>query len=661
MWLGAMVGTGSTLYYYPDLQDACKLPAGSSITQVIDFPNNQPDRSANNIITVALPSSSRYASVLAGQSSPKKERLTDLQCLFGSIPMSPTDITQKDRTTSFKIRTDYIAFGVVDTPSVTAEGLQFTARTYAEPPEFHHGWPEGTKITLAIKAPGRHLIYSRPPSQRDADILTWAWTLTSPKTSANGPQRVTITVPLGNGEHTTALLRNAQGTHLPYISRLVGNYSIFLAPDLQPLLGWLGPIAATLSLLLMLRWYGRRANVQWRALSVALLVLALPLLVSVDVSWHGWRLPVSTAFLLICVLLSAACFRGALISTPLREDQPALTGRSAGVASWLPLVSLPLLAFVLGVFVPPHASSVPGHPPTLDLFATPDVGAQFLLTWLNIAVVFVLVWAVSALVLTFTRTSLRAVSVWTTPDGSLANTGGIGTAVVRWYHLVAGAVIVVSAYAVGYGLANPIGKAFNAYHIDAASAKWASTLLATDIGNIGVYPVLFLLLPVAATMIAATISSTMSSSAITVGLVATATLAWATTSRVLDLEVVGTSLPVGAWILTALVALSLRKALRDSVSRQAEPWLPAREPPQTDSSSRTPLRIRLGRWLAPVETETPKDPPPPGNVVQRGPFRDACARANLALAWATLLSLIPVAYLVLGNAHCAAEKRLAAD
>ena len=399
----------------------------------------------------------------------------------------------------------------------------------------------------------------------------------------------------------------------------------------------------------MLRWYGRRASVRWRALSVALLVLVLPLLVSVDVSWHGWQIPVSTAFLLICILLSAACFHSALISTPLREHRPALRGRSAGAASWLPLVSLPVAAFVLGVFVPSHASTVPGQSPTLDLFATPDVGAQFLLTWLNIMLVFALVWAVSALVLTFTRTSMRAISVSTTPEGSLTDTGGIGTAVVRWYHLAAGAVIVVSAYAVGYGLANPIGEAFNAYHIGVASAKSASTQLATEMGNIAVYPALFLLLPVAATLIAATISSTVSSNAVTVGVVATATLAWATTSRALDLEVVGTSLPVGAWLLTALVALGLRKAVRDSTRGQAEPWLPTREPPQPDSCSRTPLRIRLGRWLAPVEPETPKDPPPPGSVVQRGPFRNACARANMALAWATLLSVVPVAYLIWGT------------
>ena len=467
-------------------------------------------------------------------------------------------------------------------------------------------------------------MYSQPPSQRDAGVQAWTWTLASPEANRSRSKYVTITVPLGNGERITAFLQNSQG---PSLFKQVGNYNIDLSLSLRSLLlGWLGYMAATLSLLLMLRWYGRKVNFRWRAVWVALLLPSLPLLEYVDVSRYDRRLPISTVLLLIIILLSGVFFRRALRSMPLRGHQPALTGRSVGVASWLPLVSLPLVAFALAALVPPDNS-------TSVLFGPPETGARRLLTALNITAVLLLIWVVSALVLMFTRSALRAVSASTTPNGSLAVTGGIGAEVVRWYQIVAGAVIVVSAYAVGYGLANPLGKALSAYRAGAASAASASTQLATDIGNMGIYPVMFLLLPVAATLIAATISSTMPASAMTVEVVATASLAWAATSRALDLNVVGTSLPVGTWILTALVALSLRKPLRDNSSGQAEPWLP----------------IRLSRWLAQEKHEIPTDSAPPGTLVQRGPFSDAHARANLALAWATLLSVIPVAYLVWGT------------
>jgi hypothetical protein len=109
------------------------------------------------------------------------------------------------------------------------------------------------------------------------------------------------------------------------------------------------------------------------------------------------------------------------------------------------------------------------------------------------------------------------------------------------------------------------------------------------------------------------------------------------------------SLPVGAWVLTALITIGLRARLRGNVGDQAEPWLPVREPSQTKSSRRATLRVRLGRWLARVEPEMPKDLPLPGTIVARGPFRDARSRANLALAWGTLLSVIPVGYLVWGT------------
>src|SRR5262249_39166716 len=152
----------------------------------------------------------RYASVLAGQASPEKERLTALQCLFRGMPPSQPDITQKGQTTSFTIRTDYIAFGMVDPPSVNADGLQLTARIYSYGPG-SGSWPGGTKIILKVKAPSRHVTYSKPPSQRDAGTLTWTWTLTSSDTNANGDKPVTITVPLGAGERLTALLQYSPG------------------------------------------------------------------------------------------------------------------------------------------------------------------------------------------------------------------------------------------------------------------------------------------------------------------------------------------------------------------------------------------------------------------------------------------------------------------
>jgi hypothetical protein len=627
--LGAKVGSGSAFYNYSDFKAKdCKPPANSTVTQVIDFPKNQPDRSAHSTVTVTLPSSHEYAMVLAGQTAPKKERLRLLQCIFGQVPTSLPDITQKGETTSFTIRSDFIAYGMVEPPSVTDEGLQFTARTYSDLPEAG-GWPEGTKFTLKVKAPGRHVIYSQAPSQRDTGMLTWTWPLTS---FDSGLHHITITVPLGVGEHITALLQNPRALQVYGTDDSRRQASdIVLTISLRTwLLGWLEPISATLSLLLMLWWYGRRVKVRWCALSVALLLPALPLLVSIEVFWYGRKLPISTALVLACILVSGISFYRVLRSGPLCGHQPALTGRSAGVAALLPLVSLAFVAFVL-IFV---AIEVGAIAPERFTFVRPDTFPQ-VLTVLNVITALLLVWMVSALVLMFTRSSLKAISVWTIPNGSLADTDGIGAAVVRWYHLAADVVIVVSAYAVGYGLASLLGKVFNAFQIGAASALSASTQFASDIGDTAFYPVLFLLLPVAATLTAATIGSTISSSPITVGVVTAAALAWATTSRALDLNAVGTSLPVGAWILTTLVALIVRTRLRDSASEQ----------PRADSSNRVAPRI----WAPPVKHKVPKDLSPPVTLCQRGPNEDASTRANLALAWATLLSVIPVAYLVWGT------------
>lgn len=639
MVLGAIVGTGSSLQFYPDFHEDCALPASTTILQTIEFPKNKPDSSIRNTVTVTLPSSNPFARMLAGQASSRKDRLRALQCLFGTVPTTPTDITQKDQTTSIKISADYIAYGFIGEPRVVADGLRFDAPITSTVNSF--GGPKKVHATLQIKAPGRQVMYSEPPSQRDPGMLTWKWTLTSTDSLVSNPKSLRVTVPLGPGEHLSALVQYSGNLH--YFGRVNSfdfNLNIYL-PSL--LLGWLGPVAATLSLLVMLQWYRRRVNIRERRLAIALLLPVLPVLVAVYVFWSGWALPVTIGLPLICILVSEIFFLDALNQPPLCEHQPALTGRSAGVAAWLPLASVTLVALVLPAFVPWHPAEPPGS-------RSSDVAALApLVAIVNIIAVLVLAWVVSALVLIFTRSSLRALSVWTTPTESLADTGGIGTAVVRWYHLAAGVITVVSAYAVGYELANSLGKALNAYRIGAVSAASATGQLVTDIANIGVFPVVFLLLPVAATFVAAIVNSTLSSSAITVGVVATATLAWATTSRALDLNLAGTSLPVGAWILTALVALSLRKPLDDSANGQTKPWLPERESPQFDSSSRATLRVRLGRWLAQVQPEDPKEPPLPGTMVQRGPFRDARARANLALAWGTLLSVVPVAYLIWGT------------
>jgi hypothetical protein len=642
--LGALVGGGSSLYYYADLQQDCALPVNSSITQVIDFSNNQPDRSVDNTVTVKLPSPDWRASVLAGQSSSRKERLRALQCVFGSMPNSPADVTQKDRMTSITIHSAYIAYGFVKQPSVNEEGLKLAAPTYADAFDGFGRWPEGTYVTLQVKAPGRHVMYSQPPAQRKPGQLTWAWTLTSTGNVNHHAKDMTITVPLGTGEHVTAFLQYSGNLHF---YRHVSSYDINLDFYANPLLGFLGAIAATLSLLLTLGWYSHRRKVatRWCALSAALLLPVLPLLGSVYVYWYGWPLPLSTALLLACIVLSGLFFLRALGSTPLREHRPPLTGRSAGVVACLPLATLPLvaLALVLSILIPRRPSRPPGPAiPGIDPWAPPVVIT-------NIILVSILLWAVSALVLIFTRSSLRAISTRTTYGGPRKEADEIGVATARWYRVASGVVIIGSAYAVGYGLAHFLGKAFNAYYLGAASGASASGELATEISAIAVYPVLFLVLPVAATLVAATISSKASASVMTPGVVAMAALAWATTSRALSLNVAGTSLPVGAWILTVIVWLGLRKTVRDSAKWQTEPWLPVRKPPQAASSSRVPFRTRLGRWLAQEKREVPKDPPPPATCVKRGPFRDPRARAYSALAWATLLSVVPVAYLIWGT------------
>ena len=553
------------------------------------------------------------------------------------------------------MRTNYITYSILDPLSVAGDGLQLTAQTYATNTLLD--WPAGTKVVLQVQASGRQLTYSTPPSHRDAKMLTWSWTLAhysgfpdyppiflvlpdNPSNFITGvrPKPISVTVPLGPGEHLAALVQYGQ---LNRFKQIDGHYYVNIGLSLESLLpGWLGFTAATLSLLFLLRRYFRGIRIRLCSLAVALLAPTLPLLGYISVNWNSSITPIPAAIALLFTLFSILFFRRVLRSVPLRDHQPALTGRRAGIGSWLPLASLPVAAIVVAVALFPPARIDP---------AQPDGTPPGLLTVLDIIVASTLVWAVSILVLTFTRTSLRAISVWTTSEGSLADTGAVGAVVARCYHLATGAVVAVSAYAVGYGLAKPLGEAVSAYRVGAASAASASGQFAAEIANIGVYPAVFLLLPVTAALAAAAVSSTISANVLTVGVVAVATLAWATTSRAIDLDIVGASLPVGAWVLTALITIGLRARLRGNVGDQAEPWLPVREPSQTKSSRRATLRVRLGRWLARVEPEMPKDLPLPGTIVARGPFRDARSRANLALAWGTLLSVIPVGYLVWGT------------
>lgn len=159
-WLGVMVGSGSPATD-PDSSQVCDLPASTTVTQVISFPNNQPASAVQDTVTVTLPSSDQYASVLAGQSAPRNEHLAYYQCLFNYLPASPVTITQKDQTTSFAIQANYLGPGILQSPTVTAQGLQLSAPTYASSPGLDN-WPEGTYVTLQVKAPGRDLVYSQP-------------------------------------------------------------------------------------------------------------------------------------------------------------------------------------------------------------------------------------------------------------------------------------------------------------------------------------------------------------------------------------------------------------------------------------------------------------------------------------------------------------------
>jgi hypothetical protein len=195
MGLGAMVGTGSSLDFYPDFHEDCALPASTIIMQAIEFPKNQPDRSVHNTVTVTLPSSNPFASMFAGQAASEKDRLRALQCLFGTVPTTPTDITQKGQTTSIKINTNYIAYGFIDQPRVVADSLQFAAPISSGSP-ISLGGPKKVHVTFQVKAPGRQIMYSKPPSQREAGKLTWAWTLTSTDEANSSPKNLTVTVPL---------------------------------------------------------------------------------------------------------------------------------------------------------------------------------------------------------------------------------------------------------------------------------------------------------------------------------------------------------------------------------------------------------------------------------------------------------------------------------
>lgn len=668
-----MVGSSSP-GMVADSLSSCNLPPSTTVTQVVDFPNNQPASAVQSTLSVTLPSSNRYASVLAGQVSSKKERFTDYECLFSYAPTTPVKVTQEGQTTSFTIQTDYLAPGILQSPTVTSDGLEFSAPIYVTSSEFSI-YPVGTHVTLEVNAPGRQIMYSQPPLTRGNGALIWKWALVpSPQLNLypppppfdieNGllawesmlvtraqvspnPKGVNITVPLGPGEHITAFL---QYTHGVSVFRSVNFYNIDLFFSPAGLIGWLGYVAAALSLLFALRWYGPTIKFRWRALACSLLLPIVPILGSFDISWQFWSLPISAIFAIGCILLTGIFLFRVLRSPLLRDRQPVLRGRAASVAAWLPLVLLPPVATVLALIIG-QSSAIP------DDFTPRKLSDATWGLWsirANIIVSAILIWLVGWLVLALARSSLRAVSVWANPDGSLRDTGGVGVVVARWYQLAVGVLAIVSAYGVGYALANPFGQAAVAYRDSISSAESASSYFAGQIGSQAIYPVLFLLLPVAATLTAAIVNSTMPSSVLTVKVVAVATLAWAIASRVLDFDIVGTNLPVGAWILAAIVTVSLRKPLRDSgANGNDKPWLPVRKTPQPDSPLPMTLRIRLGRWLTkqqPVESEKEsKDLPPPGSLVQRGPFRDVRSRANVSLAWATLLSVVPVAYLIWGT------------
>ena len=231
-WLGALVGSNSLDAVGGSLS-SCQLPASTAVTQVIDFPNNQPASAVQSTLTVTLPSSDPYATVLAGRTSSEKERSTDYQCLFGYPLTMPVKVTQQGQSTSFAVETDYLAPGILQPPTVTSDGLEFGAPIHLTDSGFSP-YPAGTKMTLEVNTHGRQIMYSQPPLMRANGTLTWKWTL-EPNPHLNEypppppydpeygvlawypvlitrnqmspyPEALHVTVPLGVGERITALL-----------------------------------------------------------------------------------------------------------------------------------------------------------------------------------------------------------------------------------------------------------------------------------------------------------------------------------------------------------------------------------------------------------------------------------------------------------------------
>jgi hypothetical protein len=634
---GALVGTASapdSFTHAGRFDCDFDIPDGTTVSDVVSFQENRLPSRFSSSRTVTLPTSSYIAQVLAGLHAEPGDQSRYVWCLF-RVPTRPTIKAAADGSTmSFTTSDEYSVVGGAVRSRPARGGLELIIPTGTDTNDA--GGPVDTRFEFTVHAGGRDVEYSQPPQHRDDDSLTWSWT-SSTRQAKSDATELSVVVPLGAEERIAAALWQGGGRSWSWHAE-VGQLSVFISLGLSYPLGWLSGFAAVLTMLLLGRRLGGLGLSRWGWLAAAVLVLALPMLVipsvilvipsAVGDVWgsptaeryqegHEVRIPASGILSLLCLLLALAWLRRANLA-----KEPGLDG---GIPAWLPIASAPMVGAAAVAGLRQRASWAEGR----------------LATFCDVMLVSLVIWASTALVIVLVRATLSAVPARPLQSAGMPGKGGdngertvtgLERQTVPLYRRAVVAVSISGAIAAAYALSGVVGQAWAEFRFP--NSQWPGSLarLADRVGDLSIYPAAYLVLPLTAALAAARVTRYATAHTLTRRAVALAALAWAVTSRAPDLEAFGTALPIGAWLVAALVAAGAVVSLPGSGSDGA---------PGEESAD---FRLRREAWLAGAPLVQPT-----ADVLRAGPGLNAGDRVNIAVRWSVLLAVLPVGYLLWGS------------
>ena len=625
MVIGIFVGSSQapSIVTYGAQPSGCVLPEGAKFSQIVYFPDNRPEEQVSSSLTVSLPAASEQAQALAGLASAEENKPKLLTCLFGDPEKLAMHASSDGSILSFTASRRYGVFLARVPPGISRSGvhLQFpedsSLAPWREPSE--SWWPPGTQVELVLRNQGRQVQYSREPQKRDDRSMTWSWTTQEARSGTQRPDDLDLTIALGAGERVTAFFGNPW-SH--YYHTQVGQWTAGVNLGFWWLAGWLGPIIAVATMIILGRRLGKDPR-RWRLLTLGGVLILAPLISGVIVS-HWDRASDSSVELSISALLSTGLLFGAVVLI----NRGAQYSERSVARRWMIAASAPIVGLCALLYLTSGAPS--------GEVRTVIAG--------NILAISSLFWVGATLAGLLARLSLSALPARPIPSGEISGAhrhdrGSDGLtrllSLFKWdakgYLALVAALASAATLAAIFDYASALGQQVAAYRSGGMTTGEAVGRIAESLADSASYPALYLIVPVTAAISAAAVSSRADLGSLRLGAWILAAFSWSVLSRVPDFTVFGIGLPVGSFLLAFFVLVGASSAL---TADRADGG--ASESPDEGA--------RREAWIAGSPLTEPT-----ADALRQGPSASASVRVNIAVRWSVLLAALPVGYLIWGS------------